>query len=165
MKAKILILLAHYTPGTKIGGPLTSIKNITSNLSDYFEFYIVTFDRDFKESSPYPDISTDIWVKLDNGYICYIRKNFRSIPQIFNHIRALNPDIIYANPLLDPIFSISIVFASRFKLINNKKVIVSPRGELYNEALNFKKGKKTFFLAVAKIVNYTNMYIGMRQVS
>jgi glycosyltransferase involved in cell wall biosynthesis len=150
LKAKILILLAHYTPGTKIGGPLTSIKNITSNLSDYFDFYIITFDRDFKETLPYPKILTDNWVKLDNSYICYIRKNNRSIFQIFKHIRALNPDIIYANPLLDPIFSISIVFASRFNFISNKKVIVSPRGELYNEALNFKKGKKMFFLTVAK---------------
>jgi glycosyltransferase involved in cell wall biosynthesis len=159
LKTKILILLAHYTPGTKIGGPLTSIKNITSNLSDYFDFYIITFDRDFKETLPYPKILTDNWVKLDNSNICYIRKSNRSIFKIFKHIRTLNPDIIYANPLLDPIFSISIVFASRFNFIGNKKVIVSPRGELFNEALNFKKGKKIFFLAVAKTFNlYKRIY-------
>ncbi len=157
MKTKVLILLAHYTPGTKIGGPLTSIKNITSNLAEYFDFYILTFDRDFRETLPYPKIITNIWVKLDNCQICYINKNDRSLLRIFKQIRELNPDIIYANPLLDPIFSISIVFASRLNLMGNKKIIVAPRGELYDEALNFKKSKKKFFLGLAKICRLYKM--------
>ncbi|MBA4408497.1 MAG: glycosyltransferase [Odoribacter sp.] len=151
MKKKILILISHYLPGTKIGGPLTSIMNITTNLSDYFDFYILTFDRDLGETIPYPEIVTNNWVKLDNCQVCYIRKNKTSLFQIFKHIRALNPDIIYVNSLFDPIFSISIVLAQKLNLMGDKKLIAAPRGELYNEALNFKKWKKKIFMNAAKI--------------
>ena len=153
MKPKVLILLAHYTPGIKIGGPLTSIKNIISNLSEKFDFYVLTFDRDFQEQSQYPNIVTNHWIKLENSHVCYIKKNNRSLFRIFNSIRELNPDIIYANPILDPIFSISIVLASRLNLLRDIKIIVAPRGELYNEALNFKKRKKNLFLGIARICN------------
>jgi len=143
--------LAHYLPGTKMGGPLTSIKNITTNLSDYFDFYILTFDRDLGETMPYPEIITNNWVKLDNCQVCYIRKNKTSFFQIFKHIKELKPDIIYANTLFDPIFSVFIVLAQKLNLMGDKKLIVAPRGELYNEALNFKKWKKMLFLGGAKI--------------
>lgn len=150
-KKKILIFIAHYLPGTKMGGPLTSIKNITTSLSAHFDFYILTFDRDLGETMPYPEIITNNWVKLGSCQVCYIPKNKTSLFQIFKQIRELNPDIIYANSLFDPIFSISIILAQKLKLIGDKKLIIAPRGELYNEALNFKKWKKKVFLGAAKI--------------
>ena len=143
--------MAHYLPGTNIGGPLTSVINITSSLSDYFDFYILTYDRDFGANIPYPEILANNWVKSDYCQVCYIRKNKTSLFQIFKHIRSLNPDVIYSNPLLDPIFSISIVLAHKLKFLGDIKLIVAPRGELYDEALNFRKCKKRFFLRAAKI--------------
>ena len=45
-KPVILVFLGNYLPGFKSGGPLRTIVNLVDNLSDEFEFLIITSDRD-----------------------------------------------------------------------------------------------------------------------
>ncbi len=45
-KIKIFVCLDHYLPGNKSGGPVVSIVNMVETISDQFQFYILTRDRD-----------------------------------------------------------------------------------------------------------------------
>jgi len=158
MKIKVVVLLSHYLPGTKIGGPVTSIKNIVDSLSKDIDFYTITYDRDFKETLPYPNIVLEKWIAMSNYSIFYVRRNIFSLIQIAKQLRESKADVIYLNPFFDPIFSISIVILSRLNLFGNSKIIVAPRGEMHLEALKFKAVKKKITLRFFKIFNvYKNV--------
>ena len=76
---------------------------------------------------------------------------------ILKLIKQTKSDIIYLNSLLSPVFSIYIVFLNKIGLID-KKIVISPRGETYTEALLFKKNKKQVFIKTALFFNlYKNV--------
>jgi glycosyltransferase involved in cell wall biosynthesis len=153
-KKTIIILLSHFTPGVKVGGPLTSVKSIIKYLGEDFRFKIVTYDRDFGDNSPYPNIITHKWINVDQVDVYYIPKTqtrFKSLYFILNHTEY---DYIYSPSLFDPLFSVYILILRKLKLFQGK-VILAPKGELFDEALAFKPIKKIIFL---KIVNFLRIF-------
>ena len=154
-KKTILISIGHFTPGNKIGGPLISISNIIENLSPYYKFKVVTSDRDFKEHQPYPGIITNQWIKKDQYEIIYLKRDYFILFRLLFFLKKNNFDIVYLNPLWDPVFSFFIVLSNKIGAIKINKIIVAPRGELFDEAINFKPLKKTFFLW---FINFWDIY-------
>ena len=69
MKQKVMIFTGYYLPGVKGGGPIQSIKNLVNNLSDIFDFYIVTSDRDLGDTEPYSNIKVDEWNQISNTMV------------------------------------------------------------------------------------------------
>ena len=61
MKPIVLIIVHHYLPGTKSGGPVRTISNLVEQLGDDFDFRILTTDRDHRDLAPYPDIESGVW--------------------------------------------------------------------------------------------------------
>ena len=59
MKPVVLVLLALYLPGLKMGGPLQSVANLVRRLDADFEFRILTSDRDLGDDRSYDGIETD----------------------------------------------------------------------------------------------------------
>lgn len=158
-KPTILVFIDHFLPGFKMGGPLTSVINLIDHLNDSFEFKIITSDRDMGDTKPYPNIQTNTWIAQSNAVVNYLKSGFSKPIQILQIIRQTDADVIYLNSLLSPIFSIYIVFLNKIGLIKNKKIVISPRGETYTEALLFKKHKKQIFLKTAHIFKlYKNIY-------
>lgn len=155
-KTKLLITLAHYLPGTKVGGPVSSIKNIAERLSDKFDIYVLTSDRDFQSDMPYANIVVNQWVSLEGYNVFYVKRDIKTIFQIIKQIKNVSPDIIYLNPFFDPIFSGAIAFANYIKVISAKKLIIAPRGELFDASLDFKKTKKKIFLKIVALLGIYN---------
>ena len=147
----MLITIGHYLPGVKVGGPLTSVKNIVDNLHPYFDFKILTTNADFGDRTPYPGIVPNTWLPSENCEILYVDVTRPRIPQVWKAIRRTQADVLYLNPLLDPVFSGSIVLLKRLGFLNKTQIVVCPRGELFDEALAFKSTKKKCFLFAAKI--------------
>ena len=157
-KKKILILIPHYLPGNKFGGPLTSIVNLIDNLAGEYSFFVLTKDRDLGDSSPYEGIEKNRWINKDKYHINYISKKFLFILNLLIQVNKNPAHILYINGFFDPLFSISILIANKFGMLNSKNIIVAPRGELYDEALKIKKNKKRFFLWFASKINlYKNI--------
>lgn len=154
-KKKILIFISHYLPGYKMGGPLNSVQNIVSNLSEYFDFYIITSNRDFGDDVPYPNVVLNQWTNVSGSKVLYIRDGVKGLKDILFAINATKFDSIYLNSLFDVKFSIYIVFLRYFKLLTANKIILAPRGELYKEALGFKRQKKFLYL---KLIRYFGIY-------
>jgi hypothetical protein len=154
-KKTILILIPHYLPGFKSGGPVTSIKNIVESLSDYYDFKILTFDRDLNSKLIYENVKINQW-NIFNGYsVFYIPQNIYSFLNLIITIRKSKFDYIYLNSFFHPLFSIYIIFLSFFRILRPKKIIISSRGEFFDEALGFKSFKKKYYL---KFVNFFNLY-------
>lgn len=126
---------------------MRSISNLVKLMSEYFNFKLVAFNRDFKCDKPYTDVNTNKWNHLDNNEVFYTDHSV-SIRKVIND---KNFDLYYLNSFFSYNFSIKIVLLRRLRLIPYKKVILAPRGELGTGALSLKGAKKRFFIFISKL--------------
>lgn len=153
----ILIITDYYRPGFIAGGPIKSIYNISKNLSSKFNIFILTRNHDMNSSNTYP-FESDKWISIDNVKIFYSSDEIGI--NTLKYINFTDFDTIYFNSF----FSLTTIKILK-KLNKDKyhgKILLSPRGELSQGALNIKKAKKLLYIKIAKIMNfYTNIiFIG-----
>lgn len=153
MKPKILIFAPYFLPGVKGGGPIVSTKNIIDHLKPFFDFYVITSDRDLGDTEPYPDIIKNKWIFKETGlHIWYSNENdlsFRSEKQIINE---LDPDYIYINSFFSYKFSILPVLLRKLRQIKVKEIVLAPRGEFSPGAFKLKERKKKLFVSLSRFV-------------
>ncbi len=148
----ILVLLAHYLPGYKCGGPIRTIANLVDHLGDEFDFKIITSDRDMLETSPFPDVHIDDWNTVGKAAVFYSSPERLSFRRFARLISETPHDVLYINSFFSEKFSIFPLFARKLGMIPKKPVVLAPRGEFSSGALAIKKVKKLFFLSVAKLL-------------
>jgi glycosyltransferase involved in cell wall biosynthesis len=159
LKKKILIFTAYYSPAVKGGGPIQSIRNLTDNLSDYFEFYIITGDRDLGDDSPFENISPNRWTIVENSKVLYVNKKKLELGKLIDVVKQIDFDLIYLNSFFSFKFSILPLLLTKFKVIASKPVLLAPRGEFSQGALNLKKGKKRVYIYLVKLLRtYKSVY-------
>lgn len=147
-KKKILIFTDWYEPGFKAGGPIQSCKNIINALSNDYEFWIFTSDRDLGDNEPYKDVKRDSWIKLANGgLVWYASPEFLKSSNIRKIITEVSPDIVYLNSMFSPAFSLMPLWILR-SLKFEGRIILAPRGMLNTSAVSRKKWKKKIFLSL-----------------
>jgi glycosyltransferase involved in cell wall biosynthesis len=148
-KKKILVFIDWFLPGYKAGGPITSVANLTNRLKSDFEFFIITRNTDYMESTPYVGIESDAWVNFDiNVKVFYLSKqniNKKFIKQLTNSVKF---DTAYINGIYSYYFSILPLTILKK---SPKKIIVCSRGMLSKQAFSRKSIKKRGFLFLAKI--------------
>ena len=74
LKPRVFIAIAYYLPGHKSGGPVRSISNLCRHLQGGFDFFVFCNDRDFSDSSAYPNVDLNIWNQLDSCRVFYMAK-------------------------------------------------------------------------------------------
>lgn len=147
-KRTILLFTDWYEPGFKAGGPIQSCKNIVNTLSQDFNFYIFTSDRDLGDHQPYSEIQTDTWITLSNGSrIFYASPEFLKPKNIKSIIRNVNPGIVYLNSMFSRSFTFIPLWVFK-KIKFEGRIILAPRGMLNKSALAKKKLKKKIFLVL-----------------
>lgn len=151
MKKTILILTNFYTPSQKGGGPKQSIKNFIDHLSTYFEFYVLTSDRDLGENKPYSTISVNCWAQVGNAKVFYASPEMLAPYQLAKVINSIDYDFLYLNSFFNPKFSISPIVLYHLRKIKQKQVVVAPRGEFFEGAINQKWLKKKIYLKVSQL--------------
>ncbi len=93
MKKKVLIIIGRYLPGYKDGGPVRSIKNLTDNFGDEFDFKILTSDRDNGDKEPYKNIKIHDWNQVGLASVYYVPEGDFSSNTILKI--AKDVDLIY----------------------------------------------------------------------
>jgi len=152
MKRKVMIFTGYYIPGVKGGGPIQSIKNLVDNLSDFFDFYILTSDRDLGDKKPYENVKINAWNRLDTAKVYYIGKDKINFKNIRNIVNSINPETVYLNSFFSFNFSIIPIILNKYNLISPQKLVVAPRGEFSQGAMNLKKRKKNIYIKLIKIL-------------
>lgn len=152
-KTKLLIFIDWYKPGFKAGGPIRSISNLVSQLHTDYEFYIVTRDTDYLETTPYTSIKTNDWNTTDNAQVYYLSVDKQNKSTIKELIQEVNPDLVYCNSLYSPKFTLTPIRIAK-KL--NIKTILAVRGMLSLGSLSVKSHKKRVFLALIKALGLFN---------
>ncbi len=142
-KKKILILIDWFTPGYKAGGPIQSCVNICKALHTHYDIFVLTTDTDHGETAPYPGILSNQWIAdAELGVsIFYAVKKTLGREQIKTAILAINADIVYLNLLFAPFFAVYPLWLKLTGVITSK-VVMCPRGTLYESALCVKRYKK-----------------------
>ena len=150
-KETILVITDWFYPGFKAGGPIRSCYNLVTQLSNDFDVFVYTSDTDHGDAAPYPDISSDKWLTniVENARIYYASKSKFSLGKFSREICGLNADVVYLNHMFSPVYVIFPLYLKwRGKL--KSKVVLCPRGALYDSALAIKPAKKKIFLQVFK---------------
>ena len=154
----ILIFVRYYLPGFKSGGPVRSVSNMVSELSEEFTFRIITTDRDYLSDEPYSDSQTGRqsdgevkWYRVGAADVLYLPpadQNWRNITRL---VREIHADVIYLNSLFDPQFSLPVLWEKWRKGPDMPPLICAPRGETSPGALAFKPLKKSVFLCLLRL--------------
>lgn len=158
MKIKILCLAPFYLPGYKAGGPIRTISNMVDNLHDYFDFWIITRDRDLSDKIPYSGVIINKWQKVGKAHIYYFSPDNASITRMARIINNTSYDIMYLNSYFDPIATIRPLIARFLGWLPKKPVILAPRGEFSAGALNLKSTKKFIYIKATSFISlYKNI--------
>lgn len=148
---KILVFSDYFYPSLSAGGPVTTLLNQISYLSNYYDFFIVTRSTDLGEKKNLPNITPNLWQYNKSYNIIYISNLYTYFRIIFNSLLRINFQIVYLNSFFSFKYSVIILLLIRMFSLNIK-VVLNPRGEMHSNALNYKKQKKKLFLKVSKIL-------------
>jgi len=151
-KPVILLFIRHYFPGTKMGGPLTSIDNLVEALHDEFSFHIVTFDRDIGDSAAYDDIELGRWVQRGAYNIFYVRKNYLAFGEIYSVVKNSSCNVIYLNGYFSFMTTLYPLLIRRLVKRGKTPVLLAPRGVFSQGALKSKSAKKIAFTVLARFI-------------
>jgi glycosyltransferase involved in cell wall biosynthesis len=152
LKPEIWILLDHYLPGYKGGGPIQSIANLVEALGEEFDFRIVTRDRDHGSRAPYPGVARRCWISLGKARVMYMPPGLRALGAIFLLLRRAKPRVLYLNSLFSRPYSLFPLLLVRLSLIKPAQILMAPRSELGAGSLRIKAGRKTLFLRIARLI-------------
>lgn len=147
----ILTFNKFYLPGYRAGGPIRTLANMVDRLSDDFTFRIVTLDRDAGEAVPYPGVVRDEWSTVGKAQVMYLDPAAVTLRRLVALVAATAPAAVYLNSFFDPTFTQRILWARLLGRLGRMPVILAPRGEFSEGALQLKKAKKMFFLNLSTL--------------
>lgn len=145
IKKKILISAGLFYP-SKLGGPAKTLYWLAKGLvAKGVDVSVVTSNNHINENL----VEFDKWIKIDNIRVRYCTvKSKLSCKVIYQSIKELfNNDVI----LLSSVFYIPSFFIALVAALTSKKIIWSPRGELFNTAINESK-PKLLYLKLLKLL-------------
>ncbi len=146
----ITLTIDWYLPGTKSGGPVRSVANLTAALPE-IDFYIITRNTDYCSSEPYVGIQPNTWIQIvPNVMVCYLEDRHISKQKIQDLILESGAQTLYISGIYSRAFSqwpVSIGKALKLK------TVVAARGMLSPHALAVKPIKKYLFLSFMRWLN------------
>lgn len=152
---RILVCAPSYLPGYKSGGPIRSIANVVARLSDRFDFYVVTRDRDMSDEQCYPQVIADQWCQVGQAHVMYCSSVSPAL--LYRAFQETQPDLIYLNSFQDA-FTRAMVSLRRLGAFGNTPLLLAPRGEFGSAAMKIRHAKKALYRHAAKMLGlYDNL--------
>lgn len=160
---KILILVPHYLPGFKAGGPTRSIANIASYIGKESDLLIITSSRDYLEPKSYKEITPNRFYYVGDALVYYSSGPVMTIKTLVSLWRKHSFTSIYINSFFHIWFSLAPVIALKVMslLMNSKKtrLVLAPRGEFNDGALKIKSFKKIIYIWLWKKFAFGKNYV------
>ncbi len=147
-RPRIVVVAEHYLPGWKAGGPIRSLSSLVAELSDDFDFLVVTRDSDRADTEPYAGVRLDTWVPVGRASVFYGRPATLSRRRLYGIIAAAEPDLVYLNSVYSRL-TIGYLLVRRLRR-GSTAVLINPRGELDPGAMSIKPLRKKVYLTAAR---------------
>lgn len=160
-KKVIVVVYQYFFPGFKAGGPIQSLVNMITALSDHYEFKVITTAFDLNDNTVYPGIQANAWNKVTlpgqerKINVWYHASRKIGVMKMSALLKQASPYIIFINGLFTPWSFIPLILRKTGSL-KNVRVILSPRGMLQRGALQSKALKKKIFLKLFKSAGLFN---------
>lgn len=100
-KPSIVSVVGVYYPGYKAGGILRTLINMVDHLSSYYNFYIITTDRDLDDNFAYKNITPDVWCEVGNAKVLYLSPSKKTTQNIIKILNEISYDLIFLNSFLN----------------------------------------------------------------
>lgn len=150
-KPNILVFIDWFLPAYKAGGPIQSVRNIVEQLSESFNFYIVTSDSDIDGELDIFGEDRNRWINKDLYNVIYLDNT---------HQTSSFYEMLFDEHVIDVIY-INSLFSKNFSLLPLKtfsssqaKLVLAPRGMLGMGALAIKPLKKKIYLRLFKLFGW-----------
>ncbi len=150
-RPKILIALSGFLPGTQFGGTVTSRVTLIQNLEQFFDFSIITLNHDYRQSTPYPSITTG-WNSYGNHKILYLSDREHNQHTLEHILRTEQPALIYASGTITSYFQYNKPLLQAAKRLHIP-VLITPDGDMCGHALRMKWPKKLAAIILCRIFN------------
>ena len=157
-KIRILVLIDYYLPGYKAGGPLRTLANMVERMSDEYEFWIVTRDRDFGDNQPYADVCLGEWVDQGLAKVFYVPKAQWGVWRMRELLSETQYDILYLNSFFSWWGTGIPLLLRRLHRARSVPVVIAPRGEFSQGALRLKAFKKQVYIFLTR---WVGLYKGL----
>src|SRR6188472_341167 len=96
-RPSVLVLIRHYLPGFRAGGPIRSVANLVQHLHADFDFHVLCLNRDFRAELPYPDIAPGQTVQHNGTRVTYVTRRDMLPWGIASLLASLRYDVLYLN--------------------------------------------------------------------
>ena len=158
-RPRILILIKHYEPAFRFGGPIRSVVNLVAALHKEFEFKIVCLNRDFRETRPLDGIEEGVWLTRNGAQVCYLDVGLLRPFKLVKAIRSIDYDVVYFNSFFEPLFSTLPALLMKIRLLKRRPIVMAPRGEFSPGALALKSFRKVLFMRFQWLIGlYADTY-------
>lgn len=148
---RVISFTDYYWPGYKAGGTIRAFMNQVDYLKDDFEFFIVTRDTDYTETTPYKDFPSDRWNSIaPNVNVWYTSSGNQKIKTFSSFFKERNYDVVYIHLLFGLWYSILPLILA--KIYNCKRIIIASHGVLGFGALSVKSSRKKAFLWFSRLI-------------
>jgi glycosyltransferase involved in cell wall biosynthesis len=147
-RKRVFAIVEYYLPGYKAGGTIRSVANLVDSLSEQFDFWILTRDRDATDTVAYTDVNVNAWNQVGKAKVYYASPRSLSRSNILRLVKDVKPSIYYLNSFFSYL-TIKLLFSRRLGMLPDSPVILAPRGEFSPGALRLKKAKKNLYITLA----------------
>ena len=148
-RPRIVIVIDHYLPGTRTGGPVRTVAATVERLGDEFEFVVLTGDRDRGDAAPYPGVAPGVAARAGKADVRYLAPRCLRPLALAGLIEELRPGVVCLNGFFART-SRSALLARRAGRLGGVPVVVAPRGDFSPGALALKRSKKSRVSAVGE---------------
>ena len=102
----VLALVGFYPPAYRAGGPPRTVPRIVDELSDEFQFLVITRDSDLGISTRLAGIVANRWVSYGGARCLYLSTRRRLMGGLIASVRRSQHDTLYLNSLFSIEFSL-----------------------------------------------------------
>lgn len=160
---KVFISAGLFYP-SKLGGPANTLYWLAKSLvSNNIRVSVVTSNNHIEDGL----LEFDKWIDIDNIRVRYCSAKSKLSFRVIHHsIKELfKNDVV----LLSSIFYVPSFFIALFATLTSKKIIWSPRGELFNSAINGSKSKLLYvrllkLLFSKRVIFHATSFVEQREI-
>lgn len=151
LKSSVVVFTGFYLPGYKSGGILRNVVNTVDNLACYYDFRIITRDRDLGDQRAYEGVPISKWTRVGGGLVYYLPEGGDTIKNLYYILKETPCDVVYLTSFFDPL-TVKVLIIRLFLRKMFGRVIVAPFGEFAWASFSQKAVKKILFVAFARFI-------------